>query len=271
MNCHKCQAEIEVNFSRQSLSDGARQHVARCGACHEFQRERLALQSLMTELARVEAPADFEFHLRARLAAEKSARRSASGWGWPQFVPGTAWLSLAGCVALAFAAALYLQKTTSQTTTIPASERLAVGEAPLPVNVENFQEIASASVSKQSLSAVVDETPTKVREIRPRRNEARAFNMRQRVPAQPPVESLDTGSLGALPEFISPLPLAEHTRQIIPLQISSALRPMQIELRDAQGESRTMTVEPVSFGSRDVVSGRGAARQTLIPSNQGVW
>ncbi|MDQ3755372.1 MAG: hypothetical protein M3371_11655, partial [Acidobacteriota bacterium] len=217
------------------------------------------------------APADFEFRLRARLAAEKSERHSAGGWGWPKFVPGTAWLSLAGCLALAFAAALYLQKTSSQTTMIPASERLVISETPLPVNVEKSQELTSASVNKQSLSPSRAETPTKARESRTRRSADLAFVTRQRVPAQTPVESLDIGSLGALPEFISPPPSVEHARQIISLQISSAVRPMQVELIDSQGESRTLTVEPVSFGSRDVVSGRGAIQQTLISSNQGVW
>ncbi len=267
MNCQQCQAEIEVNLSRQPSSDGARQHVARCGACREFQRERLALKSLVGGLARVEAPADFEFRLRARLAAEKSERHSAGGWGWPEFVPGTAWLSLAGCLALAFAAALYLQKTNSQTMTLPASERLAVSEAPLPAKVKQAQEIVSANINDQIVSPSVDEPLTKARAIRPRRNEDRAFAARRRVPTQLFVETLDTGSLGAQPQFVSP----ENARQIIPLQLSSGVRPMQVELRDSQGESRTVTVEPVSFGSRDVVSGRGAVQPTLISSNQGVW
>lgn len=271
MKCHECQAEIEVKHSREVLSDGAQQHVARCRVCREFQRGRVALQSLMGELTSIEAPADFEFRLRARLANEKSVGPTAGGWGWPKFAPNTAWLSLAGCLALAFAVALYLQQTIPQTAPLPASvERLAVRETALPANVEPVQEIVSTSASKESFAPEFKMALTKTGEIRTRRRAERAVVVRQRVPAHTSVESLDTGSLGALPEFISS-PSVAHARQIIPLQLSSNLRPMQIELRDAQGESRTVTIEPLSFGSRDVVSERGIARQILVSSNRGVW
>src|SRR5205807_9628275 len=64
----------EIEESAGSLSVGARAHVESCSACGEFRRASDSLRQLVRGLGRVEAPADFEFRLRARIAKRKGGR-----------------------------------------------------------------------------------------------------------------------------------------------------------------------------------------------------
>ncbi|HYJ45746.1 MAG TPA: hypothetical protein VEV81_03960, partial [Pyrinomonadaceae bacterium] len=69
MNCQVCQREIEELELGESLSEGAHAHILACSECRAFHDERQSLRRLVRELEPVVAPPDFEFRLRARLAA----------------------------------------------------------------------------------------------------------------------------------------------------------------------------------------------------------
>src|SRR5256714_4810084 len=71
-DCKAYRSEIEE--SANGLSDAARAHASSCSACGEFQRGHDSLRRLVGGLERVEAPADFEFRLRARIAARRGTR-----------------------------------------------------------------------------------------------------------------------------------------------------------------------------------------------------
>src|SRR5256714_1509319 len=71
-DCKAYRSEIEE--SANGLSDAARAHASSCSACGEFQRGHDSLRRLVGGLERVEAPADFEFRLRARMAARRGTR-----------------------------------------------------------------------------------------------------------------------------------------------------------------------------------------------------
>src|ERR1700759_3505384 len=70
--CKTYQSEIED--SARGMSDRARTHAESCGACGESLRASDSLSRLVRGLEKVEAPADFEFRLRARIASRKGGR-----------------------------------------------------------------------------------------------------------------------------------------------------------------------------------------------------
>jgi len=68
MECRATRREIDEGG--EHLTAQALRHVASCAPCLAFQNERTRLRDLLTSLEPVTAPADFDFRLRARMAAQ---------------------------------------------------------------------------------------------------------------------------------------------------------------------------------------------------------
>ncbi|MCA1606576.1 MAG: hypothetical protein LC775_14160, partial [Acidobacteria bacterium] len=74
MNCRKIRREIEEARPGKWLGSDVNEHVSNCVACETLLREQTKLRELVSSLGTIEAPSDFNFRLRARLAEEKRAR-----------------------------------------------------------------------------------------------------------------------------------------------------------------------------------------------------
>ena len=68
MNCKDVQTSIDTASRRNPMSNEAHGHLANCPDCHRYSDQSNALLALLTAQPRVEAPADFDFRLRARIA-----------------------------------------------------------------------------------------------------------------------------------------------------------------------------------------------------------
>src|SRR6185436_15951771 len=71
MNCRSVRREIEEAPLGNLLSASASDHLRECPECNLFREDRLKLHEMLSGLGGVEAPGDFDFRLRARLANEK--------------------------------------------------------------------------------------------------------------------------------------------------------------------------------------------------------
>lgn len=125
MNCKKCRREIDESAKDQRISDEALAHVASCTPCRTFRAERIALREMVGSLGVVSAPADFDFRLRARLAAEKSVRPSLAQ---RIFAPTSHAVAIAAAFVILVAAAVALKQFTSSSRnvaglSIPASSK----------------------------------------------------------------------------------------------------------------------------------------------------
>jgi hypothetical protein len=274
MNCQKCKIEIEDrDLRRESLSDAAEAHMAGCAGCRVFGEERLALRRLVGGLEKVSAPADFDFRMRARMAAERSA--AAPRAAWFNFSPAALSWPLAGCLALVVSASLYFQQQRTDTNaTLPAEQARTATPSP------QTSQTSVAAVAPQSDQAVSDETQTGVetasstvsltqrrRAVSPRLV-ARAGVGRESVQVE---ESTSTSLIGATPRFASSGTTRTESA-LIPVQLDAPEGQLKVLLRDTSGGARTISVDSVSFGSRDVM-GRPDATFTKasLSSNQGVW
>jgi hypothetical protein len=82
MNCKQIRQEIDT-ASRRGLRGGVRSHLNGCPDCRRYSDETTSLIGLLGAQPRVEAPADFEFRLRARLARAQAAESDrAQGFLW---------------------------------------------------------------------------------------------------------------------------------------------------------------------------------------------
>src|SRR5262249_53604861 len=104
MNCKQTRKAIDT-ASRYNLRGGnVTSHLNGCPNCHRYSNETMSLLGLLGAQSRVEAPPDFEFRLRARMARAQS--RTASDpqgflrkirpetFSWGQMVAAAAALAL---------------------------------------------------------------------------------------------------------------------------------------------------------------------------------
>jgi hypothetical protein len=274
MNCQKCKIEIEDRDPRREyLSSAAEAHMAACASCRVFGEERLALRSLVGGLEKVSAPADFEFRMRARMAAERSA--GASRASWYNFSPAALSWPLVGCLALVISASLYFQQRPDTHATVSHSQSRAVATPP-----QSLQTSVAATAPQSDRSAIKEtqsgdiavasfkNSPAQRRRAVPVRLAGRTGV--ERVLRQVE-ESASTGLTGTTPRFAG----GAATRSegaLIPVQLDAPEGQLKVLLRDTSGAARTISVDSVSFGSRDMMRRPGATyAKASLSSNEGVW
>jgi len=79
MTCKETTAAIDTASRRSSFGDGVNSHLSGCPDCRRHADEMSSLLSLLSAQPRVQAPADFDFRLRARLARAKAEQTSPAG------------------------------------------------------------------------------------------------------------------------------------------------------------------------------------------------
>jgi hypothetical protein len=313
MNCQKCKSEIEDrDLRRESLSDAAQAHIASCADCRIFGEERLALRHLVGGLEKISAPADFDFRMRARMAAARDARAPRAAWF--NFSPAALSWPLAACLVLVVSASLYFQKgqpdapanasAEQPRATATQAPRISVAEAvPAPTSTAATSAATSTATSTASTStpsaapsaAAPSAMPSRVRDeshVQTASNEIRqgltaassrisAAQSARHIPPRPGAgvereavrveESISTSLKGSTPRFAaSAAPRAEGA--LIPLQLDAPEGRLKVLLRDTTGGARTISVDSVSFGSRDVMERpRAAFTKASLSNNQGVW
>lgn len=288
MNCRKCRIEIDGrDLRRESLSDEAAAHVAACASCRVFGEERLALRRLVGGLEKVSAPADFDFRMRARMAAARGEGAAARATRF-NFSPAALSWPLAGCLALVVSASLYFQPQRPEPSAVPTATeqaraatstptplRIPVAEVAsrsttaqgdetrrsgVPVNAETLKGFEAAVASKNSLA--------QRRRVVPARLAGRAVAGSEPVRVE---ESASVGLLGSTPRFAAG-GAARGEGALIPVHLDAPEGQLKVLLRDTSGGARTISVDSVSFGSRDVMGRPGATyTPASLTSNQGVW
>ena len=312
MNCKQYRAEIEASgFAAGGAHARAASHAADCTECRTFAEETAALRGLVGGLARVDAPADFEFRLRARIRAAEAAGTPS----WSRFLrPRPAWLAAVGCLALA--AALALLTRNSLTPVAPATARppaTAQSDAN-PAAADNTAAVAanfsmgdsskngvtrdsSGDVATRDTSSnvgeVEDETAgtelspsaaglnADVAERRRARGGVAASNVmrtQQRkadtATALAAREAVASGSALTPPRETNTLSMngsAVIVSSAIPLPVSAGERPLQVLFKDTQGASHVVNVDPVTFGSNDPAARPTNVTFTKAAKKQGVW
>ena len=268
MDCKRCRVEIE-EAGRDALPGvGMAAHLAACADCRKFRAERVSLSGLIGGLARVDAPNDFEFRLRARLAAEGMSR--ARG-GWQTYFPRAAWAAAAGCLLLAVGVSL----RSGQTTTPAVAE---IGSQNLPLAAQGAgSELTSERA--QAASVVTEATPSDEGvEVAEAGDEGGGKSVISNQPADRRRRRQTIVPKAVLAEIATRVGeterFDEHSRSVIgatviPLPVSAGERPLQVTFKDMQGASRVVKVDPVAFGTRE--SNLSGARVVNAAHKQGVW
>lgn len=240
MNCQKVRRVIEA-MDRGDFPDVAvAEHIKGCSACERLNDEHQELRNITANLGTVEAPADFDFHLRARLA-RANAEEVRSGFG--RFTFGFRSVAFASLMVV-FGGAMLV-----------ANLRTAENPAQIP-GVETptgNQPIAAATPFQPTLGSPGLTTPSLSRDpVRASNN-----NKRSRSGAR------DMAS-GRAPVVRS----NELTARASDFPIDASSQPVRVSLDDGRGSSRTISVPTVSFGSQRVLS---QSNSPLVASARGAW
>lgn len=283
-DCKVFRTEVEEATDGGTLGPRAASHVASCAACGDELRGREALRGLVRGLGRVDAPADFEYRLRARMAGSKP-RGGHGVFGGLFPVRGIAWAAVAVCVLSVTAAVYYRQPQQTkqnapgvvesahgpQVSTSPTatqSNTLRENKTQQPEQVGGRQTasvtpnppvLTQRSSGVKRVSTQPRERELSTREPRVEQTRGRSLEADLRpapvLPVQLPL--LNSGNNGAL----------RFAAQGI--QLGTTAGTLRVVLRDERGTSLTM--RSVSFGSQELLSREAATRRPNSEDEEGVW
>jgi hypothetical protein len=244
MGCKSVSKEIDELESGQLPGANAQAHLQACESCRNFYDERQKLRQMIAGLEPVEAPGDFEFRLRARLANERAERASAFssfGFGLPSIALGV--------LAILVGVGIYLRAT--DVGSQQQQQREEVTKASEPAAVQS----QPADVKDSELSASATPEPAGA----PRMEEP-ASVVKERVPTRKGNRSSKSNAIRR-DEFLA----KSETSPMFPLE---AAEPLRVSVDYATGGSRTISLPAVSFGSQQVVASGASMVKT---SARTVW
>lgn len=235
--CELIRRELEELTLKEEFSAGAAEHLRACAGCREFERQQTKLRQIVGSLGTVNAPADFDFRLRARLAADSQP----SGFHyWSFAVKGLATAAI--LVVFGVAVAVLWQRGAQQATVVEGTRN----------------EQTKPDESKAIRPPAPEITPT-----------VAANNQSKRKIPRPAV-SKPKRSVAAV-DFSSERANVITTSQpaldgAAAFPIETSLQSVRVSLDDGHGNARIISFPTVTFGSQRVpVTGN-----PLAPKG-GIW
>lgn len=272
-NCKVIRAEIEERGGAGAwLSRAAAEHLEACAGCLGFMNERESLRRLVGGLGRVEAPADFEFRLRARMAAAKEKR--GARFAAFRLAPGLA--ALAAAVLVASTAAAYYFNRTAPTADQTTSHQTTVQPQQAAQTSSPASTDTTGATTKDAGDAVgggdgraVAPSPSNVERaaavVGPPRRERR--RPAARVATEPRAEAAKAQPAGTLEFGLSTSPVV--TGSNVKLEVPAG--PLRVVVRDERGTARRLPMRTVSFGAQNPVGKRRETTTTTVADGGGVW
>ena len=240
--CEAVRRELEELMLGDECSIGTTQHLRDCGDCREFHEKQTKLRQIVGGLGTVEAPADFDFRLRARLANESaSAGFHLRSVQWSFANKGFA---VAAMVLLFAAGVVYVRTFIDKPVQKIVAEQRNEPDQPAPKPPE-----PKVVVQDPVPVLASDNGPSRVKRER-------------RVPqrTKPALAALDFG-------VERPTVISNSQRQSEIFLIDASLQSLRFSFDDGRGNARTISVPTITFGSQRVLP---SANQ-FAPVPKGDW
>lgn len=266
-NCRTFQSEIDEADLGQPFSERVMQHIKTCGECRAFSAERHKLRLLVGDLGTVEAPQDFDFRLRARLARYRTTDKGTVA---PRNLSlGVRSVAVASVALIILAAALVVknrvpERRESQPGLVvktPAPETGGPSHAPSIVNKPNVATAGRSKAASNGARALVTQ---------------RRFTGRQPKGLQAVATSAPTKRGTAIRELSGSAAAVVKRETALVQSNGSILMPvdspqafLKLSLDDGRGSARIISLPAVSFGSQRLVPRNAPAVFTSGPKN--VW
>jgi hypothetical protein len=234
--CDQVRFEIDEKDLTAALSTSAMEHLRHCSECQEFQNKETKLRQIVGSLEPVNAPPDFDFRLRARLANDRTVAsyRSMSAM--------RVWRLRSAAVAamlLIFAATVYMIRQNQPVQPTPGSDQItSAGNDTKPAEPAESPTGLTGAVASNAGS----ESPS----------EEKKNGRRPPLPGTVKRPTATRDSSNTVAPVLS-------IDQAFPIDVSQPS--FKVSLDDGRGTSRTISVPTVSFGSRRVLTPTMASNQ----------
>ncbi len=266
MNCQDFKIQVEEQDVRED--SGASEHLNACVSCRKHYDEHTALRRLMSELEVVTAPPNFDFRLRARLAAIENAKR----WETVRraFAPGFVSITLAACFALTFGVTLFVKQAShdevARLSAVSSQEVLAYQTSRDERSISQNEKTADYSSVPNNLQ----ESPRTV--YSPRRIRSRAASNPIVINADGVEGRVVSSSLGVQGATLYTANAGNSvgvSNNIINVPVSAGA--LEVSARDDDGASRKMSLKSVSFGAQELVNSPGNSPRKLTAATGSAW
>jgi hypothetical protein len=239
-NCEVVRRELDELMIGDACSPAVTEHLRDCASCREFHEQQTKLRQIVGSLGTVEAPADFDFRLRARLA-----QGNGSVVYWPFVRRG---LAVAATVALLVVGAVVVRNVMNKPARVDnfAQQQPQKVIEPAPAPSAGKEE----KKPEQTIAVANEDSPVIRKTDRRPRNDFRKRPMATVDSALTPAEVIN----GAKPASLS---------AAFPIDVSH--QPFTVSLEDGRGNARTISVPTISFGSQRI----GQSGNQLAPKR--VW
>ena len=241
--CEAIRRELDELMLGDECSVDATQHLRECGSCREFQEKQTRLRQIVGGLGTIQAPPDFDFRLRARLANEPNgAAFHLRALQWPFATRGVA----VAAMLVLFVGGVVVVRNAMKRNVVPQQQPsdVAVRQDEPPRPASRPEEVKPNS---HTPSVVVASSEVQ------RRNKADRISR-----PKPSLASIDRASEGA-----SVMSLSQRQSAIFP--IDASLQSLKVSIDDGNGNARTISVPTISFGSQRVLATGNQFAQ------KGVW
>ena len=228
-NCEVVRRELDELMMGEAYSPAASGHLRDCASCREFHEQQTKLRQIVGSLGTVEAPADFDFRLRARLA-----QTSGSSVYWPFARLG---LAVAAMVIVFLVGVVVVRNTMNKPARV---DNFAQQHPQTPVQPEPAPPVVKEEKKpEQTVAGVNQKSPVTIQRDggRPRND----FRKR-------PLSTVDSAFSRA--EVING---AEPLNVSAAFPIDASQQTFRVSLDDGRGNARTISVPTISFGSQRIV------------------
>jgi hypothetical protein len=270
MNCRNVRHKIEEAAAGDLVNSDVNEHLSSCVACKTFFREQTRLQELVASLGIVEAPGDFDFRLRARLAGEK--RGATQPFALGNFSFGLRSAAVATILLVIGSALMFVSFRTRSYTPLTADVPKTAPPAPNqlgtdPGKLKDLRETGTPEVARG-----------------PHENEGNAVEASLGSPGhRVPKRRVLNGALATLGDKNrqkskdlsgTQAPVLKASDQVIDtypttaFPINASSQSLKVSVDDGRGSSRTISLPTVSFGSQRSLS---QSASPLMASARGAW
>ena len=231
-NCKLIRRELDELMLGEAWSAVATEHLRECAECREFNEQQTKLRQIVGSLGTVEAPADFDFRLRARLADDAG---SAPTIYWAFARRG---LALAAMVMVFATGAIVVRNMINQTPGVDDVARQPEVSQPVEPN-EVTPVVKEENKPDQIVAGAGNKIPITIRKKR----STQADYSRKR-----PLSTVDFSyERATVINGIEPVGVSAA------FPIDTSVQSFKVSLDDGSGNAKTIWVPTISFGSQRIV------------------
>jgi hypothetical protein len=261
MNCRNIRREIEAAGPGDVLSSRVDQHLANCTACETLARQQANLHRIVSSLGTVEASGDFDFRLRARLAADKRQPRPFALAGLSFGVRAAA---TAMVLILFGAAVLFVALRTRSGNSAP---EVVAGGAP---NVNQANPSGGNVPAPVPAPGKVEQPQVPAPTVVAGSKTPQPSSGKRRGTSMSTVATYRDGrtSYGGTRDSSGTGAVVLKGNEGVAFPIDASYQSLKVSIDNGRGSSRTISLPTVSFGSQRALSQDATP---LMASARGAW